>query len=132
MAKVKNNSWISVWVTEWVMMPLTSSGSPRGEAGLELHIMNLICGNGKYRLEMYREVRTEIQIWLLPAFQGNLKQEQKEKSALSDTAEKFNSMKIFKRPPDWTTGKSPMTSSRLIPVDVGRVNLIRVELECEE
>lgn len=62
MGKVRNNSCVSVWVTEWVIMPSTSSGSPRGAAGLEMHIMNLIWGNGKYRLEIKRKVKAEIQI----------------------------------------------------------------------
>lgn len=62
------------------MMPLTSSRNPEGEAGLEVHIMNLMWGNGKYRLDIKSEVRAKIHIWLLPAFHGNLQQRSKKSS----------------------------------------------------
>lgn len=48
------------------------------------------------------------------------KKEQEESSALSDTTEKFNRMRIFKKPSDLTFGRLAMTSRRPISVDVGR------------
>lgn len=58
-----------------------------------------------------------------------IKKEGEKVVALSYTAEKFNKMKIFKRPSDLTVGK-PITS-RTISVDVGGTEPHRVELENE-
>lgn len=61
---------------------------------------------------MRREVRAEIQIWLLTSISWKFKEEeeQEEQPALSDTAEKFNRTRIFKSPLDLTVGRSAMTS----------------------
>lgn len=60
-----------------------------------------------------------------------IKKEGEKVVALSDTAEKFSKMKIFKRPSDLTVGNPP-TSRRTISVDVGGTEPHRVELESEE